>query len=347
MEKWLKDSDVFFEDFEDKFSLGYQIHKRPEAIIPAAKSCVIIGIDSMISDSIRRELYKTSYPFDNIYLADLGNLVNHDPKYFIALLKGMLSKNINVILLGLETSHIAVQLKSLQDYTGNIAFIEKAGDIFFSPEIQDIFFNRDHILKAKLIGYQTHLLNPDKLKHKMFNQSLRLGKFRNNYREAEPVLRNVEWALFNMDSIRYSEVPGIKNTSPSGLTSEESCQIMKYLGINNKTNIVNIYGYNPKYDFHGQGAMMVSQLIWYYLEGLEQQIFDNVEDKKSINTYIVDLEDYNISLDFHQSRKTGRWWVKIPVPGTGNHYVLPCSEDDYDKATKGELSYRLFSELGL
>ena len=347
MENWFKDSDIFFEDFEDKFSLGHQIHKGPNDIIPPAKSCVLIGVDQMISDAIRRELYKTSYPFDNIYLADLGNVRNTNPEFIIQILDNLLSKGINVIILGMEAPHITTQLKSLPGHIGNVAFIEKAGDFFLSEEVQDIFLNQKHIIKAKLIGYQTHLLNPAKLKDKMFSQSLRLGKFRNDYREAEPVLRNVEWTLFNMDSIRYSEVPGIKNTSPSGLTSEESCQIMKYLGVNNKTNIINIYGYNPKYDFHGQGAMMVSQLIWYYLEGLEQQIFDNVEDKKSINTYIVDLEEYNISLDFHQSRKTGRWWVEIPDTETGDSYMLPCSDDDYAKAIQGELTYRLFSELGL
>ena len=347
MENWFKEPEIFFEEFSDKFTLGYQIHKGPQDILPATNTCVLIGIDERISNSIRKELYKTSFPFDNIYLADLGNLRNTNPEFSIAVLNDLLSKEVNVIVLGMDDSHITTQLRSLQKFIHNVAFIEKAGEFFLSDNIQKLLTSEDNIDRAKLIGYQTHLLNPEKLNHKKFNQSLRLGKFRNNYKEAEPILRDVEWSFFNMDSIRYSEVPGIKNTSPSGLTSEESCQIMKYLGLNSENNLINIYGYDPKFDFHGQGAMMVSQLIWYYLEGLDQMIIDNIEDKSFISTYVVELADYDTSLIFYRSKKTGRWWVEIPAIGDSSSFLLPCSLQDYEKATKNELSYRIFSELGL
>ena len=346
MNTWFKDSEMFFQTFENKHSLGYQIQKGADSFIPTENNIVIFGLDEVISDSIRKELFKTSFPFSNIALYDLGNIRNSNPEFIIQALNQFESEKSNILILGSNIESFELQLKALTQKISNIAFLEKSGDLFFSTTIQDYILNSTNISKAGLIGYQTHLLNPEKLKHKKFNNSIRLGKFRNNYKDVEPVLRNVDTLLFNMDSIRYSEVPGIKNTTPSGLTSEEACQIMKYTGLNNELNILNFIGFEPKYDFHNQGAMLISQLIWYYIEGVDQQIMENISDKQSMISIVVDLNDYNMSLNFIQSKKTGRWWVEIPNPEEKNtSYFIACSEEDYNKATRNELSNRIFNEL--
>ncbi len=345
MNNWFKDSDIFFEEFENKFSLGYQIQKGAESYVSIENSIVLIGLDQIISDSIRKELYKTSFPFQNIALTDLGNIRNTSPEFIIQALKQFDSENSNLLILGSNIDTFELQLKTMEQKISNIAFVEKSGDIFFNKNIQEQILNSPNISKAGLIAYQTHLLNPEKLNNKKFNNSIRLGKYRNNYQDIEPVLRNIDTLLFNMDSIRYSEVPGIKNTTPSGLTSEEACQIMKYTGLNNKYNIMNFIGYEPKYDFHSQGAMMISQLIWYYIEGVDQQVMENISDRNSMISIVVDLSDYNLSLSFIQSKKTGRWWVEIPNPEDNTSYHIACSEDDYNKATRNELSNRIFNEL--
>lgn len=345
MKNWFKDSEVFFEEFNDKSSLGKQIQKSPENIITTGISAVIIGIDETIADSIRRELYKTSFSFNNIYLADLGNVRNNSPEFILPILQEFLMQNINIIILGSNKQQFDSQLKAFENNFLNIGFIEKAGAILFDEGTQSLINNSNSIHKAKLIAYQTHLLNNDKLQDALYSHSMRLGQYRNNYREIEPVLRDVDLLMFNMDSIRYSEVPGIKNTSPSGLTSEEACQILKYLGLNSKINIIDIIGYEPKFDFHNQGAMMVSQLIWYYLDGIDQQISDDIMDSASISNYVVELNDYNMSLNFFQSKKTGRWWIEVPKSSEKQSYFLPCSQEDYDKATVNEISNRIFNEL--
>jgi len=347
MENWFKESEVFYEINDDDLLLGNKIAKYPIKFKKDKPIIALIGIDEVISDSIRRELYKTAYSFEHISLVDLGNIRNTNNEFIIPILKELISNNINLILLGSDRNQFEAQIKAFSDNLFNIAFIEKSGNILFDKEIQDSLLNSNNIQKAKLIGYQSHLLNKLKLEATIYNQSMRLGEYRKDFKEIEPILRDVDLALFNLDSIRYSEVPGIKNTSPSGLTSEEACQILKYIGLNSKINLIDIIGYDPKYDFHNQGAMQVSQLIWYYIDGMNKNIKDDFSNSSSMQHFVVDLIDYNISLEFIQSKKSGRWWVNIPnIDGNESHY-LPCSEDDYNKATNNEISRRIFKELSI
>ncbi len=346
MKNWFKESDVFYENFDDKLSIGYKIEKFPKNLKEKTNSVVVIGIDENISDSIRREFYKTSHPFERVQIYDLGNIRNENPEFLISLLKELIDINVHIILIGGTKKHFTTQLKSLSHQKNNIAFFEKSGSILFDNDIQETIKN-NKTNKVKLIAYQSHLVHKEKLKGNLANNSMRLGEIRNNKTELEPLLRNVESSIFNLDCIRYSEVPGLKNTSPSGLTSEEACQIMRYLGLNNRSNIVNIVGYNPKFDFNNQAAMLVSQLIWYYLGGLDDMILDDLTTANSLTKYIVELSEYNISLHFFQSKKSGRWWVKIPQETEEENYYLPCSEEDYVKSINNELSARIFNELSL
>ncbi len=348
MNSWFKESDVFYSSDFDKLSLGFQIHKYPEKLIKREKSVTIEGIEEEIADSIRKELYKTYYQFENIYLTDLGNVRKNNAEFVVSILKELVENDTNIIVLGGTKEIFETQLRALKSYSNNISFIEKSGDLLFDERIQKILKkNNQKLNKIKLIGYQTHLVHSSMFDKNLINNSIRLGQIRTNYTEIEPFMRNIDLALFNMDSIRYSEVPGQKNTSPSGLTSEEACQIVRYLGLNTSNNILSIMGYTPKYDFNNQAAMLISQLIWYYLDGLDNMIYDDLVSSKSLTKYIVELSDYNLSLHFFQSVKSGRWWVKIPQEQENHSYYLPCSEDDYNKATKNELSIRIFNELSL
>ncbi len=345
MKNWFKDSEVFFEDFEDKQSMANRIYKAPDRFDSKKKTIAIIGIDETKADSIRREFYKTTFPFEDIFITDLGNVRNTGTEFIIPILKELILNKINVLLIGSDTIQFESQIKSFEHNLFNIAFVEKAGDILFDKNINNILTKSKNINKAKLIAYQTHLFNSQKLNSKLLNNSMRLGEYRKDYKEIEPVLRDIDMMMFNLDSIRYSEIPGIKNTSPSGLTSEEACQIMKYVGLNTKVNLIDIIGYDPKFDFHSQGAMLVSQLIWYYIDGLDQKTGDDTFSHSSVSKFVVELNEYNISLEFVQSSKTSRWWVKIPGSDSSNSYFIPCSEDDYLKATRNELSTRIFNEL--
>jgi formiminoglutamase len=347
MKEYFKDSEVFYTEFYDKDSFGSMITKSSDLIIPSGNSVVVLGFDEIVSDPIRMELYKTSYTFENLNITDIGNLIDNSLESITSSFQKLSAQTLNIIVLGSVPEQISTLLQSFRNGFINIAFIEKKGDVFFSDPVKQLVDNSLFINKAKLLCYQSHLLHSNKLDGLRINQSMRLGEFRNNYKQAEPIIRDIELAFFNMDSIRYSEIPGIKNTSPSGLTSEETCQIMKYLGLNTKNNLISFLGYEPKFDFHSQGAMVISQMIWYYLEGLDQRIIEDVSNSSYIQTFMVDLSDYNLTLRFLQSKKTGRWWVEIPLNEDKESYFMPCSEEDFDKARNNDLSYRIFNELSL
>lgn len=344
MKDLFRDSEVFYSQMIDKDSFGQKINISSELIVHENDAVVLFGLDDINADPVRKELYKTAYCFENINVYDLGNLRNNDEESITLALNQLTGKNLNVIILGtINNKNLEQIFDAYKEKFINIAFVEKKGDNFFG--LQNLIEGSHFINKARLLFYQSHLLHTNKFENLRTNQTMRLGEFRNNYRQSEPLIRDIDIMLFNLDSIRYSEIPGIVNTSPSGLTSEEACQIMRYLGMNTRNNLICFPGYDPKFDFHSQGAMLISQMIWYYLEGLDQRIVEDITISTYIQTFMVDLNDYNLTLKFLQSKKTGRWWVEIPLEEDHESYLMPCSEEDFDKARNNDLSYRIFNEL--
>ena len=342
-DNWFKDSQLFSEIFDDKHSIGYQVDQSPDSAVSIGTKVALMGYNAEIADTIRRDLYKCSYNFKNLHLIDLGNIRKKDKEFTIQILDELREAGLNLIILGPEESLLDAQLTAIKQ-TQNLAFIEKSGLHLFNSARKELIFDNKHIQKVKMIGYQAHLLNRELLDKAKMNQSLSLGDIRNNMRDAEPVLRDVATVNFMLESIRYSELPGIQGTSPSGFTSEEACQLVRYTGLNPMINQLALYGYDPKYDFHDQGLKMVSQLIWYYLEGLDQKKMDKPEKKENMLEYVVELSEFNLSLSFWKSEYSGRWWVEIPIE-ENNNYLLPCSFMDYKIACNNEMPKRILKEL--
>lgn len=342
-ENWFRSSDVFNDEFSDKHSLGYQIQKDADTSISIGTQVAIMGYDAEVADAIRRDLYRCSYNFNKLQLIDLGNIRKKEIDFTVQILDDIEKSKINLVVLGPDEEFLRASTQ-LNDPGEQIAFIEKAGNLLFEPSRISQFMDQEKVKKVKLIGYQSHLFHMSKLSNKKLNQSLGLGDLRNNMRDAEPVLRDVSKLYLMLDSIRYSELPGIKGTTPSGLTSEEASQLLRYYGLNPLRNCLSIFGYDPKYDFHSQGVKMVSQLIWYYLEGLDQKKSDQPDSRENMSQYVVELSDYNLSLSFWKSDYSGRWWVDIPV-GEKETLFLPCSYMDYKIACNNEMPKRIMNEL--
>ena len=342
-QNWFKESAVFAQEHSDPYSIGYQIQKDSEPGPALGTQVALLGFDEEIADGIRRDLYTCSFNFDRLQLLDLGNLRRRDPEFVIQILTELREAGMNIVVLGADISFQQAQLKTIEKKQ-NAAFIQKTGQPLFDPALESLLLPNEHLHKVKLIGYQAHLIHPEKLSDPKLKQSLSLGMFRNNMRDAEPVLRDVSSTHFYLDCIRYSELPGISGTSPSGFTSEEACQLMRYLGLNPYTNLITILGYDPKYDFHNQGVKMVSQLIWYYLDGLDNKKLDRPDARENMTQYLVEMNEYQISLAFWKSDYSGRWWVEIPVEKQES-YLLPCSFMDYKMACNNEMPKRIMNEL--
>ena len=71
-----------------------------------------------------------------------------------------------------------------------------------------------------------------------------------------------------------------------------------------------IYEYKPSSDDEIT-SMLVSQMLWYFIEGVNYRIKDDdFSDEYTYQKFITLVESEE--LVFYKSNKTGRWWIEIP-----------------------------------
>ena len=108
-----------------------------------------------------------------------------------------------------------------------------------------------------------------------------------------------------------------------------------------------IYEYNPKFDLKNQTAQLISQMIWYFIEGVNYRANDYPFGlKDNYQKYIVPIE--NEVLNFYKSNKSGRWWMEINLNESNKfkrHALIPCAYQDYICATNQEIPDRWLKTL--
>ena len=90
----------------------------------------------------------------------------------------------------------------------------------------------------------------------------------------EPVLRDADIVTLDLNSVKSSEVSLKQKYSPNGFNGREICAISRYAGISNKVTSFGIYEYNPSQNDEAT-AMLVAQVIWYFIEGVNCRIKDD------------------------------------------------------------------------
>ncbi|MDN3204861.1 formimidoylglutamase [Algoriphagus sediminis] len=213
--------------------------------------------------------------------------------------------------------------------------------------VQDIILHQPNFLFSYAqIGHQSFLVDPKLLGvlEKLSFDHLRLGQLRDNFQEAEPLIREADFLSFDLSAIQSSDAPGALNPQPFGLTGEEACQIAWFAGTNEKLSSFGIYGYDPyQDDMHNKTAKIVAVMIWYFLEGFYSR-------KDSLSFESSDYVKYRVALDnkpnelvFYKSKKSGKWWIEIPQQ-EGYPYdriqTIACSYSDYELAQTGEIPER-------
>lgn len=200
------------------------------------------------------------------------------------------------------------------------------------------------------IGYQTYFNAQEEidLMDKLYFESYRLGQVSKDITIVEPVMRDANMVSIDLNSVKGSEVSQNQRFSPNGLDGKEICAISRYAGISNKVSSLGIYEYKPSKD-DGLTAMLISQMIWYFIEGVNFRVKDDMfSDESSYQKFItlVDSEE----LIFYKSNKTGRWWIEIPFLSDVNnklkrHTLLPCMHQDYLDACNNKVPNRWFKAL--
>ncbi|MCX8081485.1 MAG: arginase [Bacteroidia bacterium] len=346
--------------------LGFDEQEFDMAMVVVEESRNAPGLESgflSAGQKIREYLYRMFPPDKNIRLLDLGDIhEGHEPKdTYFALRKVidlMVRKNKFLFIIGSHKDLIYSQFAGYQDLeqTVNMVCLSHVVDISLeeAPLQRDNFLTSvilhqpNYLFNLSIYGMQEYYVNPKKLNliDKLFFEAYRLGEFRDNPRNAEPIIRSADLLTIDLGAMKYSDFPAQYVPMPNGFTSEEICLLARYGGISDKLSTLGIYEYNGLKDTMGLGASLISQIIWCAMDGYRFR--KNDFPSRSSDDYMqyhVLLEDGKYEINFYKSKKSGRWWMEVPYPPQKGikferHTLIPCSEEDYQLASKNEVPLR-------
>lgn len=197
------------------------------------------------------------------------------------------------------------------------------------------------------IGYQTYL-NPQEeidLMERLYFDTYRLGNISADLAMVEPVMRDADIVSVDLAAIRSSELSVRHNQMPNGFDGKEICRIIRYAGISDRVGNFAIFAYKND-DQEQKAAMLVAQMIWYFIEGVNFRASENLNiDNNDFIKFQVPVDSE--VLTFYKSSKTDRWWIEIPfISGINNklkrHTLLPCTYQDYLDACNQNIPERWY-----
>lgn len=202
----------------------------------------------------------------------------------------------------------------------------------------------NYLFNCSNMGYQTYFVSQDSLRvmDKLYFDAHRLGEFVNDLSVAEPIIRNANMISFDMGVIRGSDACANANVGPNGFYGEDACRIARYAGMNDKLTSIGFYEFNPAFDRGGQTAMLLAQMVWYFIEGYYNRKKDfPLTPKSQYLIYRASVNDGATELNFVKSKKSDRWWMQVPYPANGSenerYHLVPCRYEDYTAAVNGEM----------
>lgn len=175
----------------------------------------------------------------------------------------------------------------------------------------------------------------------------RLGEVKNNKEDWEPILRNHHICLFDANSLKKSELDAKQNHNPSGFTAEQAIQLIRYAMVSPNMSFLFLYHVDQSQPLPPLSATWVSQAFWYAVHGAENRAYEKPFNNENLLEFLIDITALEYPLSFLKSKKTGRWWVKIPTTSSRytEHVFLPCTESDFRQSREGRLPNRIVKAL--
>lgn len=315
------------------------------------------------ADYIREKLYGLYQGTSKIRVTDLGNIrAGHTvADTYIAVktvVTELVKQDILPLIIGGGQDITYAQYMAYEDLEqkADLVVIDSRFDLDGSTDtstieagsgsyLNKIFLHQpNYLFNFSNIGYQTYFVNQDSLRimEKLLFDVNRLGDFYGRIPVAEPIIRNANILSFDISAIRSSDACGNANATPNGFYGEEACQLCRYAGMSDKLTSIGIYEFNPAYDQNGQTAMLLAQMIWYFIDGYYQRKKDfPLQPKSQYFIYRATLPDNSHELVFVKSKKSDRWWMQVPYPashsGNERYHLVPCRYEDYQIAVRGEM----------
>jgi len=312
------------------------------------------------SDVIRQKLYFLKKGTGKYSIVDFGNLrkgidVSETKLRLQEVCQYLLEQNILPVIIGGTHDFDYAQYQAYEDMDKLVSLLNV--DAFLDME-EGSESRKNHIQKILLhdpnylfnyshIGYQSYLIDHKSIEtlEKLYFDAYRVGHLRSNMEEMEPIIRNADMMSFDIAAIRSGDAPGTSAAQPFGLTGEEACQICWYAGINEKLSSVGFYEYDPSCDdLNQKTASVVATMIWYFIEGYYHRKNEQSFKSNDYLKYVVSMPDDSVSVNFYKSKMSDKWWMEVPYPKGKEQYarncIVPCSYQDYEEATKGEVPER-------
>ena len=308
----------------------------------------------------RKALYSLFPGNWNHGIIDLGDIekgASAEDSRFAAkeVIAALLNKNIIPIVLG-GSQDLAYAQYRAYDGTADMVNMVNIDSRFDLGNADHPISNKSYVGKMvvhkpynlfnySVIGYQSFFNPPQEiaLMDKLYFDAYRLGEITSNITKVEPVMRDADIVTLDITAIKSSELSYRNSESPNGFDGREICAIARYAGISNRTSSFGIFeiGREP---VNLSGAMLVGQIIWYFIEGANFRIADdNFEEEELFTTFQVPVGDE--VLIFKKSNKTDRWWIVLPFNVAVNNKLkrrtlLPCTYEEYLAACNQEIPER-------
>lgn len=318
-------------------------------------------------DEIRKKLYHLKKGTGAYKIVDLGNLntgIDLDETYtrISEVCRMLLENNVLPLILGGSHDLDLGQYRGYEDLQKLISFLNI--DAFLDLEDdKNAPASKQHVHKMLLyepnylfgythLAHQVYLTDPFSVGvlEKLNFEAHRIGQIRTNLAEMEPAIRNADMLSFDITAIKSSDAPGNAQAQPFGLTGEEACQICWYAGTNEKLSSAGFYEYNPQLDdAQKKTAAVIATMIWYFVEGFYHRKQETNFKSNDFLKYVVSMPVNPETIVFYKSKFTEKWWMEVSQTRLGAKYarntIVPCSYNDYQTATKGELPERYISAL--
>ena len=315
------------------------------------------------ADVVRKHLYRLFTGNEEVKIADLGNIIQGysvDDTYFAVtnVVAGLVMNGIIPVIIGggQDLSYAVYRAYEQLGQIINIVAVDPmfdlgkdSGEIDSRSYLSKIILHQpNYLFNYTNVGYQSYFVDNEAvdLMNKLYFDIYRLGNVRENMDDVEPVVRNADMLSIDISSVRSADAPGNGNAIPNGFNGEDLCRIVRYAGLSDKLSSIGFYEYNPAYDPREQTAMLLSQALWYFLEGYYQRKDDYpARARDQYVKFHVKIQDHKEEIIFYKSKKSERWWMEVPVETDlmtkyERHYMVPCSHRDYENAMDNNIPDR-------
>lgn len=330
--------------------------------VPESRNGVENEDCAMAPNEIRKQFYQL-YGWENpVRIIDMGNLIvgnSVEDTYEVLsdILADMIENNVLPIILGGSNDLAFANYRAYEkmERVANVVAVDSTFDLGMEnqPIRSNAYVNKmvvqqpNFLLNYANIGYQSYMNSQEniKLMEQLYFETYRVGAMRKDLEEVEPIVRNADMVSVDISAVRRPDAPGCPHNSSNGFYGEEICQVAKYAGVSDKLSSFGIYEYNPMLDYSNQTSQLIGHILWYFVEGyLNRQQDDQFKNRQNYKQYSVDVSGALDDMVFYCSRKTGRWWVVVPIihreKDLIQNYYLPCSKRDYDLACEDKISDR-------